>query len=92
LRKKIYKPAKNIVWEEVAGEMIIFKLDNGEYFRLNNTGLIVWNGIVDGLRDDKIMRNLRDEFGGSPAQISRDFSEFVDNLKNEGLVEEDEFF
>ncbi len=67
MRKKIYKPAKNIVWEEVAGEMIIFKLDNGEYFRLNNTGLIVWNGIVDGLRDDKIMRNLRDEFGGSPA-------------------------
>lgn len=89
MRKKHYRPAKNVVWEEVAGEMIIFKLDNGEYFRLNNTGLVVWEGIVNGLRNDKILRNLRDKFGGSPAQISRDFAEFVENLLTEGLVDED---
>ena len=82
-----YKPAKNVVWEEVAGEIIIFKLENGEYFRLNNTGMIVWRGIVSGYREDRIIDQLKHEFSGSPAQIARDFEAFINNLMNEGLVE-----
>lgn len=86
MSKPKYKISDSVIWEKVSDEMIVFKLNGGQYYRFNNTGMIVWEGIVDQLPDQAIVKKIEAEFGGKPENISRDVSTFLDELKAEGLI------
>jgi len=86
LNKPQYKVSDDVIWEKVSDEMIVFKLNGGQYYRFNNTGLIVWEGIVDQLPDQAIAKRIESEFGGKPENIHRDVTTFINELLNEYLI------
>ncbi|MBC8276735.1 MAG: PqqD family protein [FCB group bacterium] len=84
--KANYKISDSVIWEKVADEMIVFKLSGGQYYRFNNTGLIVWEGLVDQLPDEAMVKRIESEFGGKPENIRRDVTTFINELLSEDLI------
>ena len=82
--------SENVIWEELSGELIVFKLDNGQYYRFNNTGLIVWKGIADSLTKDAIIEKMASTFTIDSAQSAKDIKVFLAELKKEKLITDNE--
>jgi hypothetical protein len=67
-------------------EIVVMRLDNGEFFSLAGTGAIIWR-LIDGTRDRKgLVTALADEFDGDEAEIASDVDEFLAQLKETGLL------
>ena len=82
--------SENVIWEELSGELIVFKLDNGQYYRFNNTGLIVWKGIADSLTKDAIIEKMASTFTIDSAQSAKDIKVFLAELEKEKLITDNE--
>ena len=74
----VYKPSEDVVVREVQGEFIIVPITSGigdledGIFTLNNTGRAVW-GKMDGKKNLKnIVKELSQDFKGSPKEIEED--------------------
>jgi hypothetical protein len=84
------RPAHNLIWEEISGELIVFKTDEGKYYRLNHTGLLVWLGMVEKLSQIEIVKKITKQYRRNESEIEDDVKSFISDLKNEGLVLTDE--
>jgi hypothetical protein len=85
-----YRPADNVIWEETSGETVLFKMDDGLSFRLNNTGTLIWKELVNHRSSDEIIQKLIQTFGGEEAALKRDYWAFISEMNKEGLAVADE--
>lgn len=83
----VLKPAPKVIWEEVNGELVIYKLSSGNYFRLNTSGAVIWKFILENLSCAEIAKNMRDRFKQKSADVDKETDEFLDSLVNEELVQ-----
>jgi PqqD family protein of HPr-rel-A system len=68
----------------------VFDPYSGATFTVNATGLCVLSALKDGLSRDAVRARLSERFdvrGGDP---SRDVDEFIDTLRQHGLVPEEQ--
>ncbi len=84
------KPADNVLWEEVEGEFVLLKLDQGNSYRLNRTGGRVWEGIVKRLPPEDIAAVLSEDSSNPDSSHLQDVERFLSELQAEGLVTGDE--
>jgi PqqD family protein of HPr-rel-A system len=63
-----------------------FDPTTGESFTLNATGLVVLEGLRDGLGADRIAERLSEEFEVGTDEAARDVADFVDHLRALRLV------
>jgi PqqD family protein of HPr-rel-A system len=63
-----------------------FDPTTGESFTLNATGLVVLEGLRDGLDTDRIAERVSEEFDVGPDEAARDVADFVDHLRAFRLV------
>lgn len=82
--------SENVIWEELSGELIVFKLDNGQYYRFNNSGLIVWKGIADSLTKEAIVEKMASAYSINNTQVAKDVEIFLAELKKEKLIADNE--
>ncbi len=80
------KPAENVLWEEVEGEVVLLKLDEGKSFRLNRTGGRVWRGIVEKSSLEQIAAGLSDRLTINGYNVNDDLEQFISELIEEKLV------
>ena len=67
-------------------EIVVMRLDNGEFFSLAGTGAIIWR-LIDGTRDrSALLEALAIEFDGDRANIASDVDEFLLRLRETGLL------
>jgi len=85
-----YKLTKNISWEDVGGEVVIFKLDSGKYFRLNTTASVIWKKLMDDKELSETKEAFLTEFAVNDEDFNSDLSDFIAELENEGLIAVDE--
>lgn len=72
------------------GEAILLDLDNEIYFGLNESGVVMWQELMQSASVDKALNSLVDIFPETdPATIERDLIEFVDELVSQKLVQVD---
>lgn len=78
--------ADDVVTQELEGEMVLLSLDRAEYFGLNATGTVVWNGLVNGrdLRD--IAAALVEQFTVDAERAAEDVVAVVQQLIDAGLA------
>jgi pyrroloquinoline quinone biosynthesis protein D len=67
-------------------EIVIMRLDNGEFFALSGTAAATWR-LIDGSRARAtIVAALADEFAASESEIVPDVDDFLLRLKEMGLL------
>ena len=67
-------------------EIVIMRLDNGEFFALSGTAAATWR-LIDGNRDrDALSAALAEEFAAEPEQIAADLDDFLARLAETGLL------
>jgi len=63
-----------------------FDPTTGESYTLNATGLVVLEGLREGLSSDELAARLADTFEVTPDEASRDVDDFLDHLRTFRLV------
>ena len=63
-----------------------FDPTTGESYTLNGTGLIVLEGLREGLSPDEVAARLVERFEVSEEEASRDVDDFLDHLRTFRLV------
>jgi hypothetical protein len=71
---------------DVDDEIVIMRLDSGEFFALSGTGAAIWR-LIDGKRNRGLLiAALAAEFKADGMDIAADVDEFIGRLKGIGLV------
>lgn len=83
----LFKPAPKVIWEEVNGELVLYKLNTGNYFRLNSSGTAVWKYMLKKLNGLEIAQRMRDTYKQTGEAVDRETNEFLTSLIEEGLVQ-----
>ena len=67
-------------------EIVVMRLDNGEFFALSGTAAATWR-LIDGKRDRQALLNaLADEYSTDEKRIAPDVDEFLVRLTEAGLL------
>ena len=71
---------------DVDDEIVLMRLDNGEFFSLAGTAAATWR-LIDGTRDrDALLAALAAQFESAPTDIAADVDEFLAELRAMGLL------
>jgi len=84
---KIHIDKNSITWRKLRDELVLMHLDTGAYYSLNETGVIIWQGIVDERPHEDIVNDMSEMFDVDRETIARDFERVVNELSDQGLVE-----
>ena len=81
--------SEDVVFREIAGEMVLLDLSSGTYFGLNETGARIWNLIQHGGPLRQVFDVGREEYDVSPHDFERDLLGLVRELCARGLARVD---
>ena len=71
---------------DVDDEIVVMRLDNGEFFSLAGTAAATWR-LIDGTRDrEAVVAALAEQYEGAEADIASDVDEFLATLRDMGLL------
>jgi hypothetical protein len=89
--EKVWRPSENIVTRKIADETILVPISGNlanmqRIFSVNEVGASVW-ALMDGRRSIKdIKQALMNEFDVKEEQLDDDLFEFIEHLRQSGLV------
>lgn len=67
-------------------EIVVMRLDNGDFFSLVGTAAAIWR-LIDGTRTrDALIEALAAQFGSDEGAIAADVEDFLAQLTEQGLV------
>lgn len=71
---------------DIDEEIVVMRLDNGEFFGLSGTAAAIWR-LIDGQRDraDLVAALIR-EYSGRQEEIAADVDELLAQLREAGLL------
>jgi pyrroloquinoline quinone biosynthesis protein D len=82
----IEKDIERFTESNVDDEIVIMRIDNGEFFAIAGTGLEIWP-LIDGSRDrDALLAALEDRYQAPPGTIAPDLDAFLTELADAGLI------
>jgi hypothetical protein len=77
---------KQVVWRDIAGEVVIAERDGRTVHVLNKTASLIWT-LADGTRHtEDIVAEVCNKFEVAPEQARLDVSEFCQQLLEVGLI------
>jgi coenzyme PQQ synthesis protein D (PqqD) len=80
------KRTEGILKQEMSGSLILFNMENGQYFAVNDVGMRVWD-LCDGTMSvSEVLAAVADEYDAPSATITEDVLGLLDELWNERLV------
>lgn len=72
---------------DIDDEIVVMRLDTGEFFSLEATAATTWR-LIDGTRDRAtLVADLADQFGAAEDEIAADVGDFLRELRERGLIE-----
>lgn len=84
---KIHIDKDSITWRKLKDELVLMHLDTGAYYSLNETGVLIWQGIVDERPHEDIVNDISEMFDADREIIVQDFERLVNELADQGLLE-----
>ena len=79
--------APDVLVRELAGESVILDLKTQRYYGLDEVGTRIWQLLRERRRADLVFRAMLDEFEVGDAEFRRDFTSFLGDLEDAGLIE-----
>lgn len=90
LPKGKVRPARDVVFRELGGEMVLLNLKSGVYFGLNETGTQMWTLLAELKDAGRVVDALEQEYAASREELESDLHKLLQALREKGLVEVDE--
>lgn len=90
LRTRKVRPARDVVFRELGGEMVLLNLKSGVYYGLNESGAQMWTLLAELGDPARVVAALEREYAASRGQLQRDLDALVAALTEKGLLEADE--
>jgi hypothetical protein len=82
----IVKLSHRFTEADIDSEIVVMRLDNGEFFSLSGTSADIWR-LIDGQRDrDLLVAALASEFDADPSRIAADVDDFLKQLRDMDLL------
>jgi hypothetical protein len=84
----LIKLSNRFVEVDIDQEIVVMRLDNGEFFALAETGAAIWR-LIDGRRDKAALIDaLAADYAGGRAEIAADVDELLRQLRDLGLLDD----
>jgi len=84
------RPARDVVFRELGGEMVLLNLKSGVYYGLNETGTQMWSLLVELKDPGRVVDALEREYAADRAQLEGDLRALLGALRAKGLIELDD--
>lgn len=84
---KIQIDKDSVTWRKLRDELVLMHLDTGAYYSLNETGVLIWQGLIDGRSHEDIVHDIGESYEADRETIVRDFERIVNEMADQGLVE-----
>jgi hypothetical protein len=82
-----FQPTKDVLYEDIGGEVVLLELATGVYFSLDAVGSRIWNLTIAGRTEDEIVADLTDVYEVSREQAASDVARLLNELTEQGLLE-----
>lgn len=82
-----YTAVKEHLYSELNGEAVVLSLATGKYYGLNAVGVAIWRAIQTPASVQHIKSALMEEYDVDTETCSREVSEFLRRMLEEGLIE-----
>jgi hypothetical protein len=83
---QVARRTEQAVWKVLDHEGIVLRLDNGEYFQLNEVGLFIWERLDGRMSLDEMVHAVAEMFHVTREQALGDVRAFVQQLTKERLA------
>jgi hypothetical protein len=87
--ERLPRPSREVVFEELEGEVVLVHLGTNRIFSLNRTGARLWQLLAAGYDAAGIRDQLAREFDVDPAELDTEISALLASLSAEKLVTDD---
>jgi hypothetical protein len=82
----LFTPAEDITWRDVDGEIVVLKLNTGEYYTFNELGRSTWLQLSQGNTINQAVQAVIAEYDVETAQAENDIKHFVGGLIGRSLL------
>ena len=83
-------PHEHVVFTEFdAGEGILVDLNTKKYFQLNETAVVVWRGLEDGLAFEEIVGRITSAYEVEGARAQESVRRSLENFRDLGLAKQE---
>lgn len=87
------KIKEGLVMREVAGKAVVIPVGEASkelkgMVKLNKTGQAVWEGLSQGLSEERIAEQIAERFDVDEATARRDVAAFAEKMREANLLEE----
>lgn len=76
----------NLLFNEMDGEIVMFSVENSEYYGMNKVGSRIWELLVQPVSFKALLKLLMDEFEVAEDKCIHDTLFFVNMLKNKNMI------
>jgi hypothetical protein len=84
---KIYKAkSEKVIFEQIDDEIVIVNLENGHFYNLSSSGVVLWQMVQAGCTFKKMMGQLDALFNTDKSVMENDLELFLRSLIKEKLV------
>jgi hypothetical protein len=80
------KVAPKFSWKKLASGAIVLDLENGEYFTLNDTAALIFEGLSAGKDREAIIGSVVEAYEVSPEKARQGVDEAIGRLVHEGIL------
>jgi hypothetical protein len=81
-----FRPNPDVVVRRLGDAGVLVHLTSNRIFELNETGIRIWEWLVEGLSEAAILERAQDEFAVNAQQAARDLEGFVRDLRQEQFL------
>lgn len=82
-------PQEHVVFTEFdEGEGVLVDLNTKKYFQLNETAVVVWRGLEDGLALEEIVGRVTSRYEVEDARAEESVRRTLENFRDLGLARE----
>ncbi len=86
MTKKNYKCASGFAWRVLDNKVVILDTGSGDYYMLNETASLIWEGVIAQQDSRKIVRKLIQEYQISEEKVLQDINRIINSLEAEGKL------
>lgn len=77
----------DLAWQELDDEIVVLDLRGSAYFRLNNSGSLLWRRLIDGGERADLEAVLIEQYELDPGQAASDVDAFLAQLTTHRFLE-----
>jgi hypothetical protein len=79
----------DLAWREVEGEVVVVDVRTSTYLSANDSGGRLWSRLSEGTTRDELVAELVEGFGVDAETAGVDIDKFLQQLRDQGLLEEE---